>query len=67
MYAGVLDGQMETILKVYLTSHFGFAAVASGNDLESNVIAFNRNTGMLRQKGAQIIARPITISINPPK
>jgi len=48
-------------------SHFGFAAVASGNDLESNVIAFNRNTGMLRQKGAQTIARPITISINPPK
>ena len=52
---------------MYLTSHFGFAAVASGNDLESNVIAFNRNTGMLRQKGAQTIARPITISINPPK
>lgn len=47
---------------MYLTSHFGFAAVASGNDLESNVIAFNRNTG--RQKGAQTIAR---ISINPPK
>jgi hypothetical protein len=52
---------------MYLTSHFGFAAVASGNDLESNVIAFNRNTGMFRQKGAQTIARPITISINPPK
>jgi len=40
---------------MYLTSHFGFAAVASGNDLE------------FRQKGAQTIARPITISINPPK
>ena len=24
---------------MYLTSHFGFAAVASGNDLESDVIA----------------------------
>jgi hypothetical protein len=29
---------------MYLTSHFRFAAVASGND--SDVIAFNRNTGM---------------------
>jgi len=37
------------------------------NDLESDVIAFNRNTGMPRQKGAQTIARPITTSINPPK
>jgi hypothetical protein len=26
--------------------------MASGNDLESDVIAFNINTGMLRQKGA---------------
>jgi hypothetical protein len=41
---------------MYLTSHFGFAAVASGNDLESDVIAFNRNTGMPRQKGAQTTA-----------
>ena len=49
---------------MYLTSHFGFTAMASGNDLESDVIAFNINTGMLRQKGAQTIAR---ISINPPK
>jgi hypothetical protein len=47
---------------MYLTSHFRFAAVASGNDLESNVIAFNRNTRMLRQKGARTIARPITTS-----
>jgi hypothetical protein len=52
---------------MYLTSHFGFAVVASGNDLESDVIAFNRNTEMPRQKGAQTIARPITTSINPPK
>jgi hypothetical protein len=59
------DGDDPT--SMYLTSHFGFAAVASGNDLESNVIAFNRNTGMPRQKGAQTIARPITTSINPPK
>jgi len=29
---------------MYLTSHFGFAAMASGNDLESDVIAFNINT-----------------------
>ena len=59
VYAGVLDGQMETILKMYPTSHFGFAAVASGDDLEPDVIAFNINTGMLRQKGPQTIARPL--------
>ena len=47
---------------MFLTSHFAFAAVASGNDLESDVIAFNINTGMLRQKGARTIARPITTS-----
>jgi hypothetical protein len=35
--------------------------------LESDVIAFNINTGMLRQKGARTIARPITTSINSPK
>ena len=52
---------------MYLTSHFGFAAMASGNDLESDVIAFNINTGMLRQKGARTIAKPITTSINSPK
>jgi len=52
---------------MYLTSHFGFAAVASGNDLESDVIAFNISTGMLGQKGARTIARPITTSIDPPK
>jgi hypothetical protein len=44
VYAGVLDGQMETPESMYLTSHFGFAAMASGNDLESDVIAFNINT-----------------------
>jgi hypothetical protein len=52
---------------MYPTFHFGFAAVASGDDLEPDVIAFNINTGMLRQKGPQTIARPITTSINPPK
>jgi hypothetical protein len=36
--------------------------MASGNDLESDVIAFYINTGMLRQKGARTIARPITTS-----
>ena len=45
---------------MYLTSHFGFAAMASGNDLETDVIAFNINTGMLGQKGARTIAKPIT-------
>jgi len=35
---------------MYLTSHFGFAAVASGNDLESNVIALNKNTGVLSER-----------------
>jgi hypothetical protein len=29
---------------MYLTSHFGIAAMASGNDLETDVIAFNINT-----------------------
>jgi len=52
---------------MYLTSHFGFAAMASGNDLESDVIAFNMNTAMLGQKGARTIAKPITTSINSPK
>jgi hypothetical protein len=52
---------------MYLTSHFGFAAMASGNDLEPDVIAFNINTGMLGQKGARTIARPITTSINSSK
>jgi hypothetical protein len=32
--------------------------------VSSDVIAFNRNTGMPRQKGAQTMARPITTSIN---
>gem|GEM_PF-5199055 len=61
---------MEFLKYLYINNWphpFGFAAVASGNDLESDVIAFNRNTGMLRQKGAQTNARPITTSINPPK
>jgi hypothetical protein len=52
---------------MYLTSHFGFAAMASGNDLETDVIAFNINTAMLGQKGAPTIARPITTSIDSPK
>jgi hypothetical protein len=67
VYAGVLDADGRRPESMYLTSHFGCAAVASGNDLESDIIAFNRNTGMLRQKGAGTIARPITASINPPK
>jgi hypothetical protein len=52
---------------MYLTSHFGFAAVASGDDLKSDVIAFNINTRMLRQKGVRTLARPITTSVYPPK
>jgi hypothetical protein len=52
---------------MYLTSHFGFATMASGNDLGTDVIAFNINTGMLGQKGARTIARPITTSIDSPK
>src|ERR1700693_2561539 len=42
---------------MYLTSHFRIAAMASGNALETDVIAFNINTGMLGQKGARTIRK----------